>query len=121
MSAIDNPVLVSVVIPSFNSSDTLEKAINSALAQSISGLECIVVDDCSTDSTREVVERISLLDKRVRYLCLPSNSGSPAAPRNKGVESAKGRYIAFLDADDEWLPGKLCRQIEFMEKKRCIY
>lgn len=115
MSEFDNPVLVSVVIPSYNSSDTLEKAISSVLAQSISGLECIVVDDCSTDSTREVVERISIRDTRVRYLCMPSNSGSPAAPRNMGVQSARGLYIAFLDADDEWRSGKLCKQIEFME------
>lgn len=103
--------LVSVVIPSYNREKTIKRAIISVLNQSYSNLEVIVVDDCSMDNTRLVVEEIE--DPRVRYYVLPQNSGACAA-RNYGVEKANGKIIAFQDSDDLWHNDKLEKQLSFM-------
>ncbi|MCK6482895.1 MAG: glycosyltransferase [Phycisphaerae bacterium] len=101
---------VSVIIPSFNSRDVLPDAINSALAQTVAPLEVIVVDDGSTDDTAEVVARFG---SRVRYL--RRENGGPAAARNTGIAAAHGEWLAFLDADDVWLPDKLAAQLATAE------
>ncbi len=100
--------LVSAVIPTYNSANTLRRAIDSVLSQNYSALELIVVDDASSDETHEVVE--ALRDPRLRYIKLAQNGGVSNA-RNKGVEAAQGEFIAFLDADDAWLPGKIKSQM----------
>lgn len=105
--------MVSVIIPSYNREDTIERSVRSVLAQTYSDLEVIVVDDCSTDNTENVVRAID--DNRVRYHCLEKNSGACVA-RNKGISLAKGDIIAFQDSDDEWRPNKLERQLAVMEK-----
>jgi glycosyltransferase involved in cell wall biosynthesis len=102
---------VSVIIPVFNGARTIARAIDSALAQRFDGIvEVIVVNDGSTDATAEILRgygaRISVIDQ--------SNSG-PARARNIGVENSRGEYIAFLDADDEWLPSKLAVQVPILE------
>jgi teichuronic acid biosynthesis glycosyltransferase TuaG len=107
---------VSVIIPVYNAVETIQKSIFSALNQGSFTNECIVVDDCSTDATPEIVNRLADREKRIKYHRMPSNTGSPAGPRNAGISLANGRFIAFLDADDEWLPEKLRKQIEFMER-----
>jgi teichuronic acid biosynthesis glycosyltransferase TuaG len=107
---------VSVVIPVYNAAETIQKSICSVLDQGSLIHECVVVDDFSTDTTKAVINRLADSDERVRYHCMPRNSGSPAGPRNAGISLARGRFIAFLDADDEWLPDKLRKQIEFMER-----
>jgi glycosyltransferase involved in cell wall biosynthesis len=101
---------VSVVMPAYNSARTIGQAIDSVLGQSMGELELIVVDDGSSDATGEVVA--SVADKRVR-LVRQENGGTSAA-RNTGIAHATGEWVAFLDADDLWLPAKLERQLELM-------
>lgn len=104
---------VSVIIPTYNRAHLIEKAVRSVLAQTYRNLEVIVVDDASTDGTEETVRKIS--DSRVRYVRLPHNSGACAA-RNEGIRLAEGAYIAFNDSDDQWLPEKLLRQLDFLSE-----
>lgn len=100
---------VSVVIPTYNRAPLLGRSVRSVLAQSFEDFEVIVVDDGSTDETAAVVEACG--DQRVRYVRLPRNVGAGAA-RNAGVRAARGRFLAFQDSDDEWLPSKLAKQLE---------
>ena len=99
---------VSVVIPTFNRSDLLPRAIDSVLAQSRQAAEIVVVDDCSTDGTPGVIDGYG---EKIRSLRLPRNS-ERGASRNAGVGAATGDLVAFLDSDDEWEPAKLERQLE---------
>lgn len=101
---------VSVVIPTYNRAKTLKEAIDSVLSQRYDDLELIVVDDGSTDETKEI---ISLYLPNLNYL-YQEHRGVSAA-RNRGVTHARGDYFAFLDSDDLWLPDKLCLQMKFME------
>lgn len=103
--------LVSVVIPAFGRADTLPRAMESVLAQDWPSLEVLVVDDASPDATPEIVAGFAAADPRVRHLRQPENRGVAAA-RNRGIREASGPLVAFLDADDEWLPDKLGRQVE---------
>lgn len=107
----NNP-LISVVIPTFNREDTISYCLNSVLAQTYKNLETVVVDDCSTDNTVNVINSHS--DPRVRCIVLEQNSGAQAA-RNRGIKEAKGEWIAFQDSDDEWLPEKLERQVAALD------
>lgn len=114
-------VLVSVVIPTHNRESVVNRSIRSALAQTHYNLEVIVVDDGSTDGTADLLR--SYRDERVRVLTLATNEGASAA-RNRGIEEAKGRYVGFLDSDDEWLPTKVQRQIlafEGAEEPALVY
>jgi glycosyltransferase involved in cell wall biosynthesis len=102
---------ISVVIPTYQRPDACERALLSVLAQTEPPLEVLVCDDGSCDDTPD---RFREWERRrpeaVRYLRLPSNTGTPASARNLGIAQARGDWIAFLDDDDEWLPGKLARQ-----------
>lgn len=100
--------LVSIIIPTFNRAKTLTRAIKSCLDQTYKELEILVIDDCSTDNTRQAVEEFA--DKRVRYISHSKNSG-PAASRNTGIRNASGEFLAFLDSDDEWAKNKIERQL----------
>lgn len=100
---------VTVVIPTWNRSNLVGVAISSALAQTFVDLEVVVVDDGSKDGTEATVRQFE--DSRVRYLRHETRRGGAAA-RNTGIESSRGRFIAFLDDDDEWLPEKIERQID---------
>jgi glycosyltransferase involved in cell wall biosynthesis len=104
---------VSVVIPAYNAERELAQAVDSALAQTIGDLEVIVVDDGSTDGTLAVAEGFG--DPRVRAVS-QQNAGAAAA-RNTGIAQTTGTYVAFLDADDVWLPSKLERQLEVLESR----
>ncbi len=106
--------LVSVVIPAYNSAAFVGGAIDSVLDQSYRRLEVVVVDDGSTDATSAVVLEYVRRDDRVR-LIRQANAGAPAA-RNRGLKAARGELVAFLDADDEWLPSKLERQVQVLER-----
>lgn len=101
--------MISVIIPSFNRADTIERSVRSVLAQTYIDLECIVVDDGSTDATQDVVKEIE--DPRLRYHRLDKNSGACVA-RNEGIRLAMGEYIAFQDSDDVWRENKLEVQME---------
>ncbi len=107
------PPGVSVVIPACNAGQFIAEAIDSVLAQTFTDFEVIVVDDGSTDDTREVVARFT--DPRLRYV-YQDHAGVSAA-RNAGIRRAQGRYIAFLDADDWWLPEKLALQVQLLESR----
>ncbi|MFN4276641.1 MAG: glycosyltransferase family 2 protein [Ferrovibrio sp.] len=102
---------ISVVIPTWNRADMIGTAIRSALAQTMPPLEVLVCDDGSTDTTRKIVYELG--DARIRWLAGP-RGGRPSIPRNRGLRAAKGEWIAFIDSDDEWLPGKLARQLSAM-------
>lgn len=107
--------LVSVVMPTYNCADFIEESIRSVQGQTHGEWELIVIDDCSTDDTRERVERIAASDPRVHYHLLESNSGAAVA-RTLGMELARGRFIAFLDSDDLWRPDKLALQLDFLNR-----
>lgn len=106
--------LVSIIMPSYNTASFIAESIQSVLAQSYKDWELIIVDDCSPDNTDDVV-RPYLSDERIKYLKNEKNSGA-AVSRNRALREAKGKWIAFLDSDDLWMPDKLSKQIRFMEK-----
>lgn len=106
--------LVSIIMPSYNTADYIAESIQSVLEQSYTDWELIVVDDCSTDNTDEVIKPY-LTDGRIKYYKNEKNSGA-AVSRNHALREAKGKWIAFLDSDDLWMPDKLEKQICFMEK-----
>ena len=105
--------MISVVIPTYNREKTIKRAIDSILNQTYKDIEIIIVDDCSKDNTEEIIKQYK--DNRIKYIKLDKNSGACAA-RNKGIELAKGQYIAFQDSDDEWLLDKLEKQMAIFEK-----
>ncbi|MFD7325225.1 glycosyltransferase [Streptomyces sp. NPDC059875] len=102
--------LVTVVVPAYNASATLARALQSVLAQTHRGVEVLVVDDCSADGTLLVARQFAAMDSRVRVIERPQNSGGCGAPRNNGIEAAAGQYVMFLDADDE-LPLKAVEEL----------
>jgi glycosyltransferase involved in cell wall biosynthesis len=107
--------VVSVIIPTYNRAHSIGKSIKSILTQSYQNFEIIVVDDRSTDNTEEIVK--SFNDPRIKYIKHQHNSGAAVA-RNTGMENSSGRYIAFLDSDDEWLPQKLTKQVELLQQSK---
>ena len=111
-SATEPVIRVSIIIPTYRRPVFLRQAIESVLSQTFQEFELIVVDDCSGDTTGEVVK--SFKDKRIRLIQHRTNKGGSAS-RNTGIQNAKGRYIAFLDDDDEWLPEKLKLQVKLLD------
>ena len=105
--------LVSVIMPIYNSEKYLADTLNSIFAQDYKDFEIVLVDDCSTDSSAKIIADFQETHPEIVYFCQDKNRGAGAA-RNKALELAKGRYVAFLDSDDIWLPEKLGRQIELM-------
>lgn len=105
--------LVSIIMPSYNTGKFIRATIESVLAQTYSNWELILVDDCSTDDTDDIVKAY-LSDQRIRYIKNETNSGA-AVSRNRALREAKGKWIAFLDSDDLWESTKLEKQIAFME------
>lgn len=106
---------VSVIILTFNRAELLRRALASVLDQTFRDFEIIIVDDCSSDNTGEVISELSSTDGRIKYIRQPKNMG-PGASRNAGLKNASGEYIAFLDDDDEWLPEKLRLQVECLDQ-----
>lgn len=105
--------LVSVIMPTYNCGRFIKESIDSVLAQTYTNWELIIVDDLSTDNTNDIV--LTYTDPRIRYIRNEHNMGA-AMTRNRALQEARGRYIAFLDADDMWLQEKLEKQIAFMEQ-----
>ncbi|MEL0659750.1 glycosyltransferase family 2 protein [Psychromonas arctica] len=105
--------LTSIIIPSFNSEKFISATIHSIISQSDIDFEVLITDDCSTDNTVKIIKEYQKLDSRIKLFTLDKNSGAGAA-RNNSIKYANGRFIAFLDADDIWLPTKLEKQIKFM-------
>lgn len=109
--------LVSVIIPTYNRETLLKRAIESVIVQTYQNWELIVVDDGSTDGTKDVVHSFTQKDKRIRYF-YQENSGAPARPTNAGLKETKGDFIAILQHDDEWLPQKLEKQINHFHQSK---
>ena len=103
--------LVSIITPTYNCASFVLKTIDSVLSQTYKSFELIIIDDCSTDNTVNIIE--SYKDPRIVLLKNKENSGA-AYSRNRGINAAKGDYIAFLDGDDIWSPNKLEKQLKFM-------
>lgn len=112
---MNTQTLISIIMPMHNSAAFVGEAIESVLAQSYSEWELIIVDDESTDASVSIVEAYAQKDSRIRLFRNPKPIKMPSAPRNMGLSMAKGRYIAFLDSDDMWLPEKLTQQIPMMQ------
>ncbi len=106
-------MLVSVIIPTYNSAKFISSAVNSVLLQTYQAFEILIIDDGSTDNTKQVVEGFE--DDRIKYF-YRENAG-PSAARNLGLKNAKGDFVAFLDADDLWLPQKLEYQLDVFREK----
>lgn len=114
--------LVSIIVPVYNVEKYIIETVKSVEAQTFSEWELLLVEDCSTDDTARVLETYirERADSRIRMIRQPSNMGAARA-RNRGLAESKGRYIAYLDADDLWVPGKLERELAFMEKTNAAF
>ncbi|WP_415902812.1 glycosyltransferase family 2 protein [Neptuniibacter sp. QD29_5] len=112
--------LVSIITPVYNSSDFILDSIKSVVNQTVEDWELILVDDCSSDSTAQIIKNYALTDSRVKFFQLEKNSGAAVA-RNFAINEARGRYIAFLDSDDLWHEEKLSKQLSFMQDNQVAF
>ena len=109
--------LVSIITPAYTAARFVEETARSVMAQTHPHWEMLIVDDCSKDDTRAVLERLSATEPRIRPIFQPKNGG-PARARNTALEAARSPVVAFLDSDDLWLPEKLERQLAFMRAQQ---
>ena len=112
--------LVSIITPTYNCAKFIARTLDSVQAQTYQNWEMIIVDDCSKDNTREIVEEYMKKDSRIQYHLLEVNSGAAVA-RTTAMKLAKGTYMAFLDSDDIWTPDKLERQITWMNDNGYVF
>lgn len=112
-----NSDLVSIITPCFNCSKYLSQMIDSVIAQTYQNWELLITDDCSTDNSYDIAAAYTKKDSRIKLFKLGQNSGAGVA-RNNSIEKAQGRYIAFLDSDDLWMPEKLEHQMEFIKTNK---
>lgn len=110
---------VSVITPNFNGEKFIAETIQSVVAQTYSNWELIICDDGSTDNSRDVIKQYQNLDPRILLLQNEKRLG-PAVARNRAIEIASGNYIAFLDGDDLWMPTKIEKQLEFMQRNNFV-
>lgn len=113
-------MLVSVIMPTYNCGRFIAKSIDSVIAQTVTDWEICIVDDCSTDNTVEVLQPYLDRYPNIRYTRLEKNGG-PAVARTEALRMATGKYVAFLDSDDLWVPEKLEKQIAFMEENGILF
>jgi teichuronic acid biosynthesis glycosyltransferase TuaG len=112
--------LVSIITPAYRAASVIGETVRSVLAQTHTNWELLIAEDCSPDDTREVVRQWAETDPRIRLIALEKNGG-PAAARNAALEQAKGRWLAFLDSDDVWLPAKLERTLAFAKANNAAF
>lgn len=112
--------LVSIIMPTWACAGFISESIKSVIAQTYQNWELLIQDDCSTDGTDKVVQPFLEIDSRIKYECNPKNSGA-AITRNNALIRARGRWIAFLDSDDLWLPEKLEKQLRFMAENNYAF
>ena len=110
---------VSIIMPCHNGEKYLRQAVKSVLAQTFTDWELLIIDDASTDGSVVIAEEYCVQDSRIKLLHTAASTGKPATTRNVGIEAATGRFIAFLDCDDQWLQDKLEHQIPLFEKPDC--
>lgn len=108
--------LVSVITPTYNCAKYIGETIEAVQAQTYNNWEMIIVDDCSSDTTQEIVKNYSDVDPRIHYIYREINSG-PAIARTEAMNIANGEYMAFCDSDDLWMPTKLEKQLKYMKEK----
>lgn len=108
---------VSIIMPCHNGEKYISDAIQSVISQTFSDWELLVIDDNSSDNSVNIIEDFCKKDARIKLFRTEKTSGLPATPRNVGIKNATGRFIAFLDCDDIWLPAKLEHQIPLFETK----
>ena len=113
-------IFVSIIMPAFNAEAYISETIESVQKQTYINWELLVIDDCSTDHTRQIVADFAKKDNRIKIIKQQYNGGVASA-RNAGLAKASGNYIAFLDSDDKWLPNKLNTQLSFMQKNKCVF
>lgn len=106
---------VSIITPLYNAEDYISSTADSVFSQTFTNFEWIIADDCSTDNSREILFELEKKDSRVKVIYLKKNGG-PIIARNSAIEIAKGRFVAFIDSDDLWLPQKLEKQLNLMKK-----
>lgn len=111
-----NNVLISIITPCYNAAAVIAETIESVLAQTYQNWEMLICDDCSTDNSVEIIKAYCEKDSRIKLFSTPKNTGTPAEPRNIAIDNANGELVAFLDADDVWLPEKLDQQIDFIKQ-----
>lgn len=107
--------LISIITPCYNSAPFISRAIESVQSQTLQNWEMLIVDDCSSDNSATIIHQYAEKDNRIHYFKTEKPSGSPVTPRNIGIENAQGRFIAFLDSDDCWLPTKLEEQVAVLQ------
>ena len=112
--------LVSIITPIYNSEKLLKETVECVLGQTYKNWELLLVDDCSTDNSSKIAKQYEKEDKRIKYIKLNENSGAAVA-RNTALKNSKGRFIAYLDADDLWKREKLEKQVEFMLKNKYAF
>ncbi len=112
--------LVSIITPTYNCAKFIGEMIESIQAQTYQNWEMLIVDDCSKDNTKEIVEKYLENDSRVKYFRLENNSGAAIA-RTTSMNLAEGEYMAFCDSDDLWMPDKLERQLAFMKSNGYLF
>lgn len=110
--------LISIIVPVYNAEQFLEDTIKSVINQTYEKWELLLIDDCSTDGSKEVASKY--VSDKIKWVEMDTNSGA-ALTRNKGIEMSSGRYICFIDADDLWKKDKLEKQLKFMEEKKCAF
>lgn len=112
--------LVSIITPTYNCGRFIGETIESVQKQTYTNWEMVIVDDCSIDRTKEIVEEYISKDARIKYYCLENNSGAAVA-RTRAMQLADGEYMAFLDADDLWTEDKLEKQLQFMKQNKYAF
>ena len=112
--------LVSIVVPVYNAARFMDDTIQTVLNQTYQNWELLLVDDCSSDESVQIIKKYQKKDERIKLFKLSKNSGAAIA-RNTGIDKAKGRYLAFLDADDLWVQNKLDLQVAFMQEKNAAF
>jgi len=116
---MDDSSLISVIMPAYNAEKTIEAAICSVLAQTYKNFELIIIDDCSSDATAEIIEKY-VNEKHSIRICRNDCNRGIAFSRNTGIESAKGEWVAFLDSDDMWRKDKLRKQMDFIRETGAV-
>lgn len=112
--------LISIIVPVYNSEKFIKDTIKTVEEQTYENWELLLVNDCSTDNSKKIIEKYEKKDKRIKLIDLEQNSGAAIA-RNTGIDRANGKYIAFLDSDDLWEKEKLEKQIKFIKKNNCVF
>lgn len=112
--------LISIIVPVYKAESFIAQTVQNVQAQTYGDFELILVDDASPDNSHVIIEELAGSDKRIRLIRKEKNEGAAAA-RNTGIDASKGRYIAFLDADDVWKPEKLEKELAFMKEKKAAF